>query len=276
MGTEWFHLDLDGLGKPAEDDEVEEVKAEDGGPDPKKHKKGKGTGKAGNGKRKEPPTTVPGAKAKAAAKAAARGAAKAEKATGSSNPQNPRHYKDMAAQVTQLSRDMAFCLSMLLHVYTVPSESLFIKIGQKVGKMYYAKVKENRYIGKEIGPPYIFMWRAWVEVLIRRTKMDVEVNEGLILHLSEDCSDWEQMMEWLKTARISKGYEENQYKLYVNIAAFNPKMDKVLRQLDKALKEDGGEVKQSVAPPGPRERKIATLHRGGYSKTQDQGEEEEA
>lgn len=182
----------------------------------------------------------------------------------------------MAAQVTQLSRDMAFCLSMLLHVYMAPSESLFIKAGQRVGKMYYAKVEADRQIGKTIGPPYIFMWRAWVEVLFRRTQDDPDINEGLTRHLNEHCRDWEDMMTWLKTAKISQSYEENQYKLYVNIAAFNPEVDKVLTQLDKALKEDGGEVKQPVAPPGPRERKIATHHRGGYSKPKEQDGEEEA
>ena len=98
-----------------------------------------------------------------------------------------------------------------------------------------------------------------------------EEKKNLDKFLKQECTSLEKTATFVKLARCSKTFDEEKFRVQLNSTS---ESQMALDLLIKYLKEDGGKIRTSAAPKGPRERRIEQYLRGA-KKEEDEEEEEE-
>lgn len=194
-----------------------------------------------------------------------------KKKAGSQQHPNPPRYKDVVSQVAQVSRDVAILMSICTRVFLLPATCLYVTDAQKIGRKYYmaTKGKSGRH---GLGPPYCHIWRGIIMCLSKEPDLTPQDKTIVDRHLQGAAKDFNTMMPWLKLARISKTFDETAFKFQYDPHPESQAVEKVL--VAYLIKANGTE-KQSIAPLGPRERRLTAYSRGGNKALQDANEEEE-
>jgi hypothetical protein len=223
------------------------------GPAKKKGKKEEvGFGKNKGEKRKsEDGTSSTGGGGAAAAKP------KKKAGGGGGRPSNPPRYRDIASQVLQNTRDLSYVMSIVFHTLLVPATSQFVIRAQTMGQIYYEQTKNNKK--HKLGSPHLHIWNQWIIAAQEHMSADDQDSYDIESFMTEYGAEQSDVGKIVKLARCTKTYDEGIFRIQFNS---NDLSKEVTRTLIKLMKEDGAEEKHTVAPKGPRERRIEEFLRG--------------
>ena len=181
------------------------------------------------------------------------GAPTGGKKKGGGGQQNlPPRYKEVVAQVISNSRDVAILLALSLHTILISKDSVYVKDSQSIGKKYHVLTRGKA--GKHTyGPPYVHIYKGLVQSTMKLPSIVEAGKKVLEAFLQKDLKEVDSATSIIKVAKVGKTYDKDVFKIQMNDLPTRKKEQEILL---KYMKQSGGSLKTTVAPLGPRERKL--------------------
>ena len=173
---------------------------------------------------------------------------------------HPPRYKDLVGQTVENSRNIAFLMSVVFYTVLLPKASTFVQSALSIGKQYYEATLGKK--DHKMGSPHLHVFNSLVAEL---KNLDMESDDSWPLDQFLDADEGQgrsldSLEEVIQVCRVTRTFNQEIYKIMFN---GHPKVDGVIQLLLRCMEHEGGEIKRSVAPKGPRERRLEEYLRKG-------------
>jgi hypothetical protein len=113
-----------------------------------------------------------------------------------------------------------------------------------------------------MGSPHLHVFNSLVAVV---KDLDMESDDSWPVDQFLDADEGQgrsldSLEEVIQVCRVTRTFNQEIYKIMFN---GHPKVDGVIQLLLRCMEHEGGEIKRSVAPKGPRERRLEEYLRKG-------------
>jgi len=187
--------------------------------------------------------------------------------SGEKRMSNPPRYKDLLGQTVENSRNIAFLMAVTFYTVLIPKTSSFIKTALSIGKQYFEQTKGKKNHG--MGSPHLHVFNSLVAEVKERIDLQSDEEWHVDAWVDDTGSSLEKMEEAIQVCRVTRTFDQDVYKLMFN---GHPKADEMIKIMLRCMETDGGTVKRSVAPKGPRERRLEEWLRRGQNAAEEEDE----